>query len=219
MARACSSAFDRTYGPGWVSEEGHWQRSDNACQSSQFIQRFRDTPSSKYVDEFPTLVNKTMFILGDSVGRQLWDQLCFEIGAPKNVRNPPGVEPVVHYSEASVCTQPELNFTIVGFHQYGKSFLHQHESAPFSQTIPDILSDLSLYCRLRERYRPDNPLLSREMLPRRSIRLRNPSPQPVEHAPHRYPRTGLHLPKRWSLGLPVHVQQGHYRETFPQLDP
>ena len=61
-----------------------------------------------------------MFILGDSVGRHLWDQLCEEIGAPKTVRNPPGVDPVVHYSEASVCTQPELNFTIIGFHQYGQ---------------------------------------------------------------------------------------------------
>jgi hypothetical protein len=125
------SGFDRTYGPGWVSEEGHWQRSDNACQSSQFIQRFRDTPSSKYIDEFPTLVNKTMFILGDSVGRQLWDQLCFEIGAPKNVRYPPGVEPAVHYSEASVCIQPELNFTIVGFHQYGESSDHVLDLAHF----------------------------------------------------------------------------------------
>jgi hypothetical protein len=144
MARACSSAFDRTYGPGWVSEEGHWQRSDNACQSSQFIQRFRDTPSSKYVDEFPTLVNKTMFILGDSVGRQLWDQLCFEIGAPKNVRYPPGVEPAVHYSEASVCTQPELNFTIVGFHQYGESPDRVLDLFALLQTIADILSDLSL---------------------------------------------------------------------------
>lgn len=110
----------RTSGPGWVSEEGVWQRSDNACQSNQFIQRFRDTPSTQYADEFPTLVNKTMFILGDSVGRHLWDQLCDEIRAPKTVRNPPGIDPVVHYSEASVCVQPELNFTIVGFHQYGQ---------------------------------------------------------------------------------------------------
>jgi hypothetical protein len=85
-----------------------------------------------------------MFILGDSVGRQLWDQLCFEIGAPKNVRYPPGVEPAVHYSEASVCTQPELNFTIVGFHQYGESPPHLHDSAPFSQTIPDNLRSFSL---------------------------------------------------------------------------
>jgi hypothetical protein len=53
-------ARHRTAGPGWVGEEGVWQRTDNACQSGQFVQRFRDTPRDEYVNEFPTLVNKSM---------------------------------------------------------------------------------------------------------------------------------------------------------------
>jgi hypothetical protein len=109
-----------TQGAGWVSEEGHWVRTDDACRSSQFIQRFRDTPQTLYTQEFPSFINKTMFILGDSVGRQLWDQICAEIKAPKIVKTPEGVTPHVDYSEVSLCTQPELNFTVMAFHQYGQ---------------------------------------------------------------------------------------------------
>lgn len=110
---------DPTAGNGWVSEEGHWERSDGQCQSNQFVHRFRSTPKDKYVDEFPTLINKTMFILGDSVGRHLYEQLCDEIGAPKQWRAPPNETTHVDYSEALVCIQPELNLTITQFHQYG----------------------------------------------------------------------------------------------------
>jgi hypothetical protein len=163
-----------TQGAGWVSEEGHWVRTDDACRSSQFVQRFRDTPQTLYTQEFPSFINKTMFILGDSVGRQLWDQICAEIKAPKIVKTPEGVTPHVDYSEVSLCTQPELNFTVMAFHQYGQS----ERGLELSGKPAD---DQVRSRRLCQRYGPYYGGVLEKVLSRWTLRLPYQSHQLVEH--------------------------------------
>jgi hypothetical protein len=167
-----SSSPPSTSGPGWVTEEGHFQRSDTHCSSSLFLQRFHTTPPAQYPTEFPAFVDRTMFILGDSVGRQLWDQVCDEIGAPKRFLVPPLAEgeAKVDYSEVSVCVQPELNFTILAYHQYG--------GCPSCLTFtsfagPRLILPLTPTHRLRKRNGPDDSILPQEMFPRRSLRLQS----------------------------------------------
>ncbi|GHJ88107.1 hypothetical protein NliqN6_4509 [Naganishia liquefaciens] len=124
---------DPTYGDGFVNQENVWERADGACSSSHLLHRFRNTPKTRYQQEFPEFINKTVFIYGDSVGRHLFDDYCHYLKMDFERRPFPGQEEPVIYWEGAVCTEPNLNFKVTHLHNYG--FANTSESNEESMAI------------------------------------------------------------------------------------